>query len=83
VVLAIRPESWHLALVAGAKLAPADDGLRGHVKQATYLGGSYEYTVSTELGDVFLISPLRAGVAKTGDAVTLRLFSQGVAVLAE
>jgi iron(III) transport system ATP-binding protein len=101
VVLAIRPESWHLKLAGelapesysrsavssngpsrANELARSDTGLHGQVKQATYLGGSYEYTVSTDLGDIFLISPLRAAVAKTGDQVVLSLFSQGVAVLA-
>jgi iron(III) transport system ATP-binding protein len=88
VMLAIRPESWHLSLAgeAGALESagvstPAHSALRGQVKQATYLGGSYEYTVSTELGDIFLISPLRASVAKEGDVVLLSLFEQGVAVL--
>jgi iron(III) transport system ATP-binding protein len=79
VVLAVRPESWQLNLYADTD---PNTGLRGQVKQATYLGGSYEYTVATDLGDVFLISPLRAAVAKTGDAVVLSLFAQGVAVLA-
>jgi iron(III) transport system ATP-binding protein len=79
VVLAVRPESWQLSLQAGTD---ASAGLRGQVKQATYLGGSYEYTVATDIGDVFLISPLRAAVAKTGDPVVLSLFAQGVAVLA-
>ncbi len=98
VVLAIRPESWHLQLAGQPARAPTlvsersftsvadsmrvDTGLQGQVKQATYLGGSYEYTVSTELGDIFLISPLRAAVAQTGDLVVLSLFAQGVAVLA-
>ncbi len=98
VVLAIRPESWHLKLAAESAFEPSlrsahgptiDDatahehtGLHGQVKQATYLGGSYEYTVSTELGDIFLISPLRSAVARSGDLVILSLFSQGVAVLA-
>ena len=86
--LAIRPESWHLTLANHSTLSNAepypdrDLGLPGQVKQATYLGGSYEYTVSTLLGDIFLISPLRSAVAKAGDTVVLRLFSQGVAVLA-
>jgi iron(III) transport system ATP-binding protein len=82
VTLAIRPESWHLTLAGAKPDAAGDLGLAGQVKQATYLGGSYEYTVSTELGDVFLISPLRSAVAKLGDAVVLSLFSQGVAALA-
>jgi iron(III) transport system ATP-binding protein len=81
VVLAIRPESWHLALAPNTSMSQTSAGLSGQVKQATYLGGSYEYTVSTALGDVFLISPFRAAVAKQGDSVVLSLLSQGVAVL--
>jgi iron(III) transport system ATP-binding protein len=93
--LAIRPESWQLSL-AGVPVreplrhgenpsgfaAPARvDHLPGRVKQATYLGGSYEYTISTERGEIFLIIPLQAAVAEVGAAVELRLSPLGVAVI--
>jgi iron(III) transport system ATP-binding protein len=93
--LAIRPESWQMSLPlapARASLDPSatasgfaehvgSDHLAGRVKQATYLGGSYEYSISTEQGEIFLIIPLQAAVAETGDAVELRLSPLGVAAI--
>jgi iron(III) transport system ATP-binding protein len=82
ITLAIRPESWQLRRL-DVDSAHSDPGLRGTVKQATYLGGTYEYTVSTELGDIFLTAPLQTASAQVGEAVLLGLSMQGVAVLSQ
>ena len=49
--IAIRPEA--IRLKAGGN----DGGLPGTVRKATYLGSHMEYTVETELGELFAIDP--------------------------
>ena len=49
--VAIRPEAIEL------KPGDTTGGLRGTVRKATYLGSHMEYSVDTELGELFAISP--------------------------
>ena len=53
------------------------------VKQAVYLGGSYEYVVTSELGEIFIISALQSEPVQVGEQVYLGLSVQGLAILSE
>ncbi|WP_426954207.1 ABC transporter ATP-binding protein [Muricoccus radiodurans] len=76
VELALRPEA--VAVTA------ADDPaamLGGTVAKAAYLGGVMEYTVSTEAGNVFVISPETDRARAVGASVGLRFSQRGLAIL--
>jgi iron(III) transport system ATP-binding protein len=75
VKVAVRPEAWSV-------VDRAADGLPATVAKAAYLGGTYEYTLETPIGAVFVASPATAGERRVGDVVTLRLIG-GCAVLAD
>ena len=70
--VAIRPESIHLE--AGA----ADGGIEGDVLKATYLGNHVEYTVETEIGELFVIDTEVGAMLTKGAAVTVILDDRGV-----
>jgi iron(III) transport system ATP-binding protein len=74
VVVAIRPE----AVVIGPK---GSGPLAATVAKAAYLGATVEYTVSTELGDLFIIDHDVRAPLKPGDPAGLTLVDHGVMIV--
>ena len=77
--VAIRPEAWVLSKTPRAEMSH----ITAKVKQAVYLGGSYEYVVTSELGEIFIISALQSEPVQVGEQVYLGLSVQGLAILSE
>ena len=75
VKVAVRPEAWQV-------LPGGQGGLGGTVEKSAYLGSVREYTIRTELGPVFVVSPDLERVWKPGDSVSLRFGSHGLSVVA-
>ena len=75
VQVAVRPEAWHV-VPAGS------GGLDGTLAKFAYLGSYYELTVSTALGEIFVVSPEVAREWHLGDALGLALAENGVSVVA-
>jgi iron(III) transport system ATP-binding protein len=74
VAVAIRPE----AIVVGPLRS---DGLKATVATVAYLGAVVEYTLASELGELFAIgSDVKAPFAP-GDAVSVTLADHGVAII--
>jgi iron(III) transport system ATP-binding protein len=76
VLVAIRPEA-----VAVATVAPAAPSLAGTVAKAAYLGDHMEYTVTTGIGDLFVIDRAVDAPLAPGAAVHLTLLGHGVTVV--
>ena len=74
--VAIRPE----AILIG-RGPSAHDGLRGTVSHAAYLGSRMEYSIATELGELFVTSPDAILPLPPGAGVTLTLADHGVTLL--
>ena len=56
----------------GLKLGSPDSaGLKGEITYAAYLGKEIQYTVDTDVGSLFVISPVQAHPFKQGDAVSV------------
>jgi iron(III) transport system ATP-binding protein len=72
--LSIRPEAIELA-------DGADAPIRGTVRKAAYLGGMVEYTLDTDVGELFAISLAVARPRAVGSAVGVILAPQGVVVV--
>jgi len=75
VEVAIRPEAIAIGAANG-------QGLPGTVRKATYLGGLMEYTIATELGDLFVVDMAVARALSSGTAVSLKLANHGVVPIA-
>jgi iron(III) transport system ATP-binding protein len=75
VKVAVRPEAWELLPAGAGELA-------GTVAKSAYLGSFREYTVSTELGEIFVVSPDLLRVWQPGEALSLRLAGHGLSVVA-
>ncbi len=73
--IAIRPES--IQLNVGAK----SGGLPGTVLKATYLGSHMEYTVETEIGELFVISPDVDNPVATGMGVEAIVAKRGATLI--
>jgi iron(III) transport system ATP-binding protein len=73
--LAIRPEAVTLS-------SANDAAMPGVVRKAAYLGGSMEYTIDTEVGPLFAISPGVAQPYAPGTRVSVTFASHGVVVIA-
>jgi iron(III) transport system ATP-binding protein len=74
VAVAIRPE----AIVVGPK---GSAGVAATVAKAAYLGAVVEYTLASELGELFAVArDVRAPFAP-GDAVTVSLADHGVVII--
>jgi len=71
VEVAIRPE----AVAIGA---PGHAGLAGTVRKAAYIGGVMEYTITTEVGELFVISMAVDRPLTPGTPVSLTLAHHGV-----
>ena len=76
VKVAIRPES--LLLMGARPNAPA---LQGNIAKAAYLGTHMEYTVTTELGEVFVVDRAVDRPMKPGTEVFLGLGDHGITVV--
>ena len=75
VKVAVRPESWQV-------LPPAPGRLDGRLSKTAYLGSSQELTLSTELGEIFVVSPDVSRHWRIGEVVGLALAGQGLSVVA-
>jgi iron(III) transport system ATP-binding protein len=75
VEVAIRPEAVEIG-------APTDAGLPGTVRKAAYIGGVMEYTIVTELGELFVINTKVDRPLAAGAPVAVTLASHGVVPIA-
>ena len=73
--VAIRPESVSILPDGGV-------GLAGAVRKCAYLGGLMEYTITTALGDLFVIDTVVERPRIVGTLVSLRLADHGVVPIA-
>lgn len=74
VAVAIRPEA--------VAVGPRESGsLAATVRKAAYLGGVVEYTLATEIGDLFVIDRDARAPLAPGDAAGLTLLDRGVILL--
>ncbi|ONG48980.1 ABC transporter ATP-binding protein [Pseudoroseomonas deserti] len=78
VELALRPEAVRLTTEDDPEAA-----LTGSVAKAAYLGGTMEYTLATEAGEIFVTAPSAAGQHAPGQRLGIALAGHGIAVLAE
>jgi iron(III) transport system ATP-binding protein len=76
VQVAIRPEAFQVTTTP-----PAARHLPGTVVKAAYLGNHMEYTVTTEVGELFLVDGAVASALPAGTAIYLTLRGQGIAVV--
>ena len=74
--VAIRPEA---ILIAHG--TPEVGALRGTVSQAAYLGSRMEYSIASELGDLFVTSPGVDAPLAPGATVALTLASHGITLI--
>jgi iron(III) transport system ATP-binding protein len=74
--VAIRPE----AILIGPGLS-TDGALRGTVSQAAYLGSRMEYSIASEVGELFVTSPAVDAPLSPGAAVALTLASRGITLV--
>ncbi|MBM3218683.1 MAG: ABC transporter ATP-binding protein [Candidatus Rokubacteria bacterium] len=74
VIVAVRPE----AILVGP---PGGDGLAATVVKAAYLGGVVEYTLTSELGELFAIGHDVAAPFAPGEAVSVTLADHGVVII--
>ena len=73
--VAIRPESIEIH-------SDGMPGMRGTIRKASYIGGIMEYTVATELGELFAISMAVDRPLPVDSAVAVRLANHGVVPIA-
>jgi iron(III) transport system ATP-binding protein len=74
--VAIRPEA---ILIAGGP--PADGALRGTVSRAAYLGARMEYSIASEIGELFVTSPAVDTPLAPGATVALTLAGHGITLI--
>src|SRR5206468_4040673 len=73
--VAIRPEA---ILIVGQ---PTDGALRGSVKRAAYLGSRMEYSIASEIGELFVTSPAVDTPLAPGATVALTLTGHGITLI--
>ncbi|HEX7987957.1 MAG TPA: ABC transporter ATP-binding protein [Duganella sp.] len=73
--VAVRPEAWRVG-------DAGQYGLPAKVLKATYLGGFYEYTLATEIGELFVVCPRVDRQRQRDETVSLGMHQTGVSVLA-
>lgn len=76
VKVAIRPEA---ILVHGAE--SQQSGLEGTVSKATYLGNHVEYSISTEIGELFVVAPDVSRMASVGSTVILSFADHSITLI--
>ena len=69
--VAIRPEAIRLDSDGGS-------GLRGTIRKAAYIGGLMEYTIGTDVGELFAIDMAVDRPRTIGSVVTITLANHGV-----
>jgi iron(III) transport system ATP-binding protein len=74
VKVAVRPEAWQVG-------RPGAGALDGMVAKSSYLGRERELTVTTALGEVFLVAAVGATDWPPGTPVGLALGLAGVSVV--
>jgi iron(III) transport system ATP-binding protein len=74
--VAIRPEA---ILIGGG--SAAGEGLPGTVSQATYLGSRMEYSIASEIGELFVTSPAVDAPLAPGTRVDLTLANHGITLI--
>jgi iron(III) transport system ATP-binding protein len=74
--IAIRPEALLIGIASEATA-----GIRGTVTQVAYLGSRMEYSIGTEIGDLFVTSPVASRPLTAGAAVTLTLADHGITLI--
>jgi len=74
--VAIRPEALLIA-----RGTPEVGALRGTVSQAAYLGSRMEYSIASELGDLFVTSPAVDAPLAPGTTVALTLAGHGITLI--
>jgi iron(III) transport system ATP-binding protein len=74
--VAIRPEA---ILIAGGPAPGAT--LRGTVTRATYLGSRMEYSIASEIGELFVVSPSVDAPLAPGARVDLTLANHGITLI--
>ena len=72
--VAVRPEAWRVG-------DQGQFGLPAKVLKSTYLGGFYEYTLATEIGELFVVCPQVDRQRHKDDAVSLGMHQTGVSLL--
>ena len=73
-LVAVRPEAWMVG-------DPGQYRLPARVRKATYLGGFYEYTLDTEIGELFVVCPHVDRSRNVAETVSLGMHQRGVSVL--
>jgi iron(III) transport system ATP-binding protein len=73
-LVAVRPEAWMVG-------DPGQYRLSARVRKATYLGGFYEYTLDTEIGELFVVCPHVDRSRTVAEIVSLGMHQRGVSVL--
>ena len=79
VKVAVRPEAWLIERQAQSGAGR----LAAKLLKRSYLGSFFEYTFSTELGSIFVVSPDLTDVLEIGTEVSLALADHGVTVVKE
>ena len=74
VEVSIRPEAIELR-------ASGDGPLNGTIRKVAYLGGLMEYSVASDIGELFVISTAVARPFVTGSAVGITLADHGIVVI--
>ena len=74
VKVAVRPEAWQV-------VAPGAGALSGSLAKTAYLGSFQELTVTTELGEIFVVSPEVARSWTVGQTLGLVLAGHGISVV--
>jgi iron(III) transport system ATP-binding protein len=74
--VAIRPEA-----ILIARDQPANSALRGTVSHAAYLGSRMEYSIASEIGELFVTSPAVDAPLAPGATVALTLASHGITLI--
>ena len=77
VKLAIRPEAWQMSTTGLAHTS----SLAAKITRSVYLGSLYEYTVASELGELFIVNHDVINPFIVGQAIELRLAEAGVSVI--
>ncbi len=76
VKVAIRPEA---ILVNGSEIQ--QPGLEGTVSKSTYLGNHVEYSINTEIGELFVVAPDISRMADVGSTVALSFADHSITLI--